>query len=138
MAIAALGACGGGGGGGSPPPGPPEVAIVDAFPALSFEQPLFLTHAPADDGRLYVATRGGVIHVFDNDPQVASAEVFLDISDRVDRSGGEMGLLGLAFDPGYAQNGTIYVNYTAVAEPMFPNRRTKISSFAPLDGEPLA
>jgi glucose/arabinose dehydrogenase len=39
------------------------------------------------------------------------ATPFLDISDRV-QSGGESGLLGLAFHPSYASNGMLYVNYT--------------------------
>jgi glucose/arabinose dehydrogenase len=37
---------------------------------------------------------------------------FLDLSARVSTSGGEQGLLGLAFHPAYAQNGRFYVNYT--------------------------
>lgn len=36
----------------------------------------------------------------------------MDISERVGSQGNEQGLLGLAFDPHYAQNGYLYVNYT--------------------------
>jgi glucose/arabinose dehydrogenase len=43
------------------------------------------------------------------------ARPFLDIRSRV-VSGGEQGLLGLAFSPGYARNGTFYVNYTAAGD----------------------
>lgn len=42
------------------------------------------------------------------------ATPFLDLTDRV-RSGGERGLLGLAFHPSYAQNGFFYVDYTDLA-----------------------
>ena len=48
---------------------------------------------------------------FDPASQVVEPEVFLDIRDRV-RSGGERGLLGLAFDPEYRSNGHLYANYT--------------------------
>ena len=37
-------------------------------------------------------------------------ELFLDISMSVDSSGNEMGLLGLAFHPGFKDNGRFYIN----------------------------
>ncbi|HET8622302.1 MAG TPA: PQQ-dependent sugar dehydrogenase, partial [Gemmatimonadales bacterium] len=48
---------------------------------------------------------------------------FLDISDRVTTAGSEQGLLGLAFDPEYASNGRLVVNYTNL------NGDTRISAF---------
>ena len=105
-------------------------AIVPAFPALTFSNPLFLTQAPGDDTRMFVVTQGGVIHVFENRDDVASAKVFLDLSDRVTQNGGELGLLGLAFDPGYADNGFFYVNYNPDFDPIGINpRRTLIARF---------
>ncbi len=56
-------------------------------------------------------------------------DAFLDITDRV-RSGGERGLLGLAFPPGYADKGYFYVNYTAL------NGATTISRFRLIAGDP--
>jgi glucose/arabinose dehydrogenase len=50
--------------------------------------------------------------------------MFLDITDRVNRGGDEEGLLGLAFDPAYQQNGYFYVYYSA-ANP----RRSVVSRF---------
>jgi glucose/arabinose dehydrogenase len=44
-------------------------------------------------------------------PGAVAPSVFLDITDRV-QDGGERGLLGLAFHPGYASNGFFYVSYT--------------------------
>jgi uncharacterized repeat protein (TIGR03806 family) len=88
-----------------------DIAVVRAFPNLSFSNPLYITAAPADANRLFVVTQSGVIYVFDNNPATTSARVFLDINDRVTDAGGETGLLGLAFDPDYATNGYFYVNY---------------------------
>jgi len=71
------------------------------------QQPLLLT-APAGDGRLFVAEKGGLIRLMVGGSLQATP--FLDLSGKVDTSG-ERGLLGLAFDPNYASNGRFYVNY---------------------------
>ncbi len=86
--------------------------LHDAFPHLSFDNPLDIQHAGDDTNRLFVVSQGGLIHVFENTPEVKSAKVFLDIRDKV-IAGGELGLLGLAFHPDYEKNGYFYVNYTA-------------------------
>jgi len=77
-------------------------------------QPTFVTNAGDGSGRLFVLERAGRIKVF---PAPGSegggdGQVFLDIEDRVDDSGPEQGLLGLAFAPDYASSGFFYVNYT--------------------------
>jgi hypothetical protein len=89
-----------------------QVLLQPAFPNLSFNNPLDLQHPEDGTDRIFVVTQSGVIYVFNNSPSVTSAKVFLDISDRV-ISGGELGLLGLAFHPNYKNNGYFYVNYTA-------------------------
>lgn len=66
--------------------------------------------APRNEpGRLYVVEQAGTIRVIVNGKRRATP--FLDIRSRV-RSGGEQGLLGLAFHPDYAKNRRFYVNYT--------------------------
>jgi len=92
-------------------PQPAEVEIVEAFPNLSFSNPLFLTHAPGDTTRLFVAEQRGTIQVFSSSPTTSTKKTFLDIQSKVD-DGGEMGLLGLAFDPSYSSNGYFYVYYS--------------------------
>lgn len=72
------------------------------------DQPVFVTAAPGDD-RLFILEKGGRICVLENG-ELASAP-FLDLSDRVSASG-ERGLLGLAFHPGFASNGRLFVHYT--------------------------
>ncbi len=101
-----------GGNGDDPPPEPGGYQVEKAFPDLSFSNPLFLDHAGDGSNRLFVVEQGGTIEVFENDASTSNATVFLDISDRL-VSGGERGLLGLAFHPDYENNGYFYVNYTA-------------------------
>ncbi|MEX2402327.1 MAG: PQQ-dependent sugar dehydrogenase [Rhodothermales bacterium] len=98
--------------------------LVDAFPALSFTRPVDFQTADDGSNRLFVVEQAGVIRVFDNDPEVGEHAVFLDIRERVRDAGNEEGLLGLAFHPDYAQNGTFFVDYTA-SDP----RRTVIARY---------
>jgi glucose/arabinose dehydrogenase len=67
---------------------------------------------PANDGtgRLFIIEKYGAIRVFENGQLLN--EPFLNIDDRVNDDGNEMGLLGLAFHPDFEQNGYFYVNYT--------------------------
>lgn len=62
----------------------------------------------AGDDRLFITSKTGVIYVMQAN---GSVSVFLDITSRVISSGSEEGLLGLAFDPDYANNGYFYVSY---------------------------
>ncbi len=98
-----------------------------AFPSLSFEQPLFVTSARDGTDRLFVVQKGGRVLVFPNDEATTQATVFLDLGDKVLARPGndERGLLGMAFDPDFANNGHFYLNYTANA----PNSPTTVSRF---------
>lgn len=75
----------------------------------SFDQPLYVTQAPGDRRRLFVVEQGGRIRVVRDGRTLARP--FLDITGRV-RSGGEQGLLSVAFAPDYAASGRFYVDYT--------------------------
>jgi len=108
-----------------------QVVLENAFPALSFNRPVDLQHAGDGSNRLYVVEQSGRILTFDNSSAVTVSAVFLDIRSRVNSSGNEEGLLGLAFDPAFTQNGYFYVNYTA-SNP----RRTVISRFSMAPGAP--
>ncbi|MBB4662751.1 PQQ-dependent sugar dehydrogenase [Conexibacter arvalis] len=74
-----------------------------------FDAPVHVTQAPGDRSRLFVVEQEGRIRVVRNGRTVRTP--FLDISDRV-RSGGEQGLLSVAFAPDYASSGRFYVDYT--------------------------
>ncbi len=80
--------------------------------ATGLDFPLYLTTAPGDNNRLFIVEKGGLIRIIKNGAMLETP--FLDIRKLVsDRS--EQGLLGLAFDPGYAANGRFYVSYTDTA-----------------------
>lgn len=101
-----------------------QLQLQNAFPNLSFTRPVDLQHAGDGTDRIFVVEQPGVIRVFENNTNVAAAQIFLNISSRVNDSGNEEGLLGLAFHPDYENNGYFYVNYTA-----FPPRRTVIARY---------
>jgi len=98
----------------------PAMTTVDAFPnLLDFSLPIFLTGAGDGSGRVFVVEQAGLIHVFPGDPSVTEGQkqTYLDLRGEVSFGPfSETGLLGLAFDPGFATNGHFYVDYT-VDEP---------------------
>lgn len=89
------------------PPGKIEIRLRQV--AGGFDSPIGVTSA--DDGRgwLYVVEQGGRIVVRRDGRTVRRP--FLDVTDRTE-GGGEQGLLGLAFHPGYESNRRFFVNYT--------------------------
>lgn len=89
-----------------------NVALEPVFNGLSFANPVDLQSSPDRSGRLFVVEQGGVIRSFENRNDVTATVTLLDIQDRV-LSGGERGLLGMAFHPQFKDNGFIFVNYTA-------------------------
>jgi len=69
-----------------------------------------VTSAPGDPDTLYVVERPGTIRIVQNGK---IAGTFLDLH-RIITSGGEQGLLSMAFSPQYASNHVFYVSYTDV------------------------
>ncbi|HEU4886735.1 MAG TPA: PQQ-dependent sugar dehydrogenase [Thermoanaerobaculia bacterium] len=84
-----------------------EPSVVLEPIANGLDSPVSITHA--GDDRLFITLQDGMVVIYDG-TQVLP-EPFLDIRSLV-RSGGERGLLSIAFHPRYAQNGLFYVNYT--------------------------
>ncbi len=100
-----------------------QLTLQEAFPNLTFVNPVDLQYAPDGTDRIFILEQSGIIKVFENNGNTTVVKTFLDIRDRV-TSGGETGLLGLAFHPDYASNGYFYVDYTT------PNPlRTHVSRF---------
>lgn len=147
-ALAGL-ALGLGGCGGSTSPSPPGATptplggpcaagnVVSGTPNLvatrivgGLTSPLDLQSAPADRTRLFVVEQAGRIRIVRNGALLPTP--YLDIAARVS-SGGERGLLGLAFHPQFTANGRFFVNYTD------RSGDTRISEFrAPTSGADAA
>ncbi len=89
-------------------------AALTLEPVLSgLSSPVFVTHASDGSGRLFVLEQPGQIKVLQ--PGATVPTVFLDIRAKVS-FGGERGLLGLAFHPGYETNGRFFVDYTRLPD----------------------
>ncbi len=102
----------------------PSLAAVRVASGLS--QPVYLT-APAGDSRLFVVEQTGRIRII-QDGEVLE-QPFLNLSGRIS-SGGERGLLSMAFHPNYATNGFFYVNFTG------SDGATEIERFSVSDSNP--
>jgi glucose/arabinose dehydrogenase len=89
----------------------PSVEIV----ASQLNSPDYVVAAPGDTSRLFIVEQGSNgtadIKILNLANDTVDATPFLTISGIA--TGGEQGLLGLAFDPNYATNGEFYVDYTA-------------------------
>jgi len=119
VALASLLACNSG----SPTPAG-DFQVERVFLDLSFQEMTSLVQPDDTRGLIFITEQKGVISAFSaNNSQ--QAHIFLDITDRVNREGNEEGLLGLAFDPDYQENGYFYVYYSA-ANP----RRSVVSRFS--------
>jgi uncharacterized repeat protein (TIGR03806 family) len=132
-----------------PPPPPPGNVGLDARPtnstclawasptagssisltrytSLSFDSPIAMLQAPNDNSRWFVVQQGGIVRRFPVANPVAGT--FIDITARV-RSGGEMGLLGMAFHPQFPTDPRVFLSYTTGTALI-----SRISSFRTLDG----
>lgn len=94
------------------PPEPPTVgfAFTNAFPGLTVSAPMAFAAAPGETNRLFIVERSGRIIVVTN-LAAPNRTLFLDISATT-LTGGEEGLLGLAFHPGFATNRYFFVFYS--------------------------
>ena len=85
-----------------------HIAVVPVV-ASGLSSALGITYPPDGSGRIFVVQQGGQIRIIKNG--VLLTTPFLDVSTRI-ACCGERGLLGLAFDPQYSNNGFFYVYYT--------------------------
>jgi len=122
-------ACGGGSSGSGPPPandaGPgdeppedeaPNLALIQAFPSLTFTRPVAMLQRPDDNSRWYLLEQAGRILRFANDPNATEAGLFVDLRDRVNSDANEAGLLSMAFHPDFDNNGQVFL-YHQVSKP---------------------
>ncbi len=110
LAIAAV-ACSSGGddrasNAAEPAAGAAKTTQVRLLKVGNFRSPTFLTAPPGDRSRRFVTERDGHVILL----RGGRRATFLDIGSRVE-TGGESGLLSLAFAPDYARSGKFYVYY---------------------------
>jgi glucose/arabinose dehydrogenase len=106
-----------------------QLPVLETF-VTGLQQPVLLTHAGDGSDRKFIVEQAGRILVVQ--PGSTTPTVFLDIRSRV-LSGGERGLLGLAFHPQYAANGRLFVNYTRQID-----GATVIAEYRVIPGNPNA
>lgn len=117
LLCALMAACNGsdevGGGGAGPPPATSNSLRLQTVTAV-LSSPVFLTAPTGDVGRLFIVEQGGLIRILNSLDGTPRATPFLDVAGLI-VTGGEQGLLGMAFDPNYAGNGRFYIYYTNTA-----------------------
>ena len=94
--------------------------FVESQFATGFTRPYTMEFAP--DGRLFVAQQGGKLRVVKNGSLLAEPFVTLPVD-----STGDRGLIGVAFDPKFAENQFVYVYYTATT-PTIHNRVSRFTA----------
>ncbi|MCE7990849.1 MAG: PQQ-dependent sugar dehydrogenase [Roseivirga sp.] len=99
-----------------------EPEVVRVVPSLTFTQPVMITNADIGNDFIFVVEKPGTIRSI-ADMSATESPLFLDIRDRVNNSGTEQGLLGLAFHPQFSSNGFFYVYYIGA------NNQSVISRF---------
>lgn len=90
----------------------------------SFSAPVFVAQPPAERDVIYVVEQGGRIIRVDGD---GATSTLLDLSGEIS-SGGERGLLSLAFAPDFERSGLLYVDYTD------PDGNTRVVEYRSRDG----
>lgn len=104
-----------------------ELEAVRVFPLLEFDRPIDLAQAPGDDSKWYLATRHGLVWRFDNDDDVETRSVSLDLLERLqftgERQSQQWGITSFAFHPQFPDPPYLYVAYN-----VRPNRQSPTSS----------
>jgi glucose/arabinose dehydrogenase len=90
-------------------PSVPALKLTQVVSGL--EKPVFLTQPPGDTARLFVIEKPGRVRIVRDGALVEAP--FLTVPGVTERFD-ELGLLGLAFHPDYAQNGRFYVFYSTI------------------------
>lgn len=126
LLFVSLANCGGGGGGNhsdappqvtppasppvTPPTPPPTPSIQLQSVASGFSAPVFFASVPGGTGRSVIVEQRGTVQLLSS--AFTAQGTLLDIAAQTLNSG-EQGLLGLAFDPNFMNNGYFYVDYVS-------------------------
>lgn len=92
-------------------PDPATIRVSAERVVMGLQRPVGIANAGDGSGRLFVVEKVGRVRIL-RDGRL-EPRAFLDITDRVQSGSNEQGLLGIAFHPDYAENGSFFVNYTS-------------------------
>src|SRR5437773_1133980 len=109
---------------GTPEP-PDPYRTEDAFPKLKFFEPLSVSLVPGEN-RFGVATRPGKVYTFEIRPDVANADLLIELGRTV---------YGVAFHPRFAENGYFFV--TSIGNGTDPATGSRLSRFKVSQRGPL-
>jgi len=101
-----------------------ELTVTTEQVAAGLARPTAIFAPDDGSGRLLITEKAGTVRVYHPDTGLA-AEPLLDISDRVDVSGNERGLLGITAAADFADAPALYVAYTSL-----PDGALTLSRFA--------
>lgn len=107
-----------------------KITLERVFGDVRFNRPLAMIPAPGQANVWYVVEQEGRIIRLQNVKGKLSHSVFINIRDRVDSGPNEAGLLGMAFDPAFHENGRLYLSYTTDGDPL----ESILSRFVSRDG----
>ena len=93
-----------------------NIKMESAFINLKFKKATAMVMIPGTNDMWAISQQEGIIKRFPNKPEVQTAEVILDIQDRVADSSnkaGDWGLQSIAFHPDFIKNGYLYTSYSS-------------------------
>ena len=104
-----------------------QLRVTTTEVAAGLEKPTSIAGLP--DGRLLITEKPGRIRLYDPRTGLAPTPV-LDLSDRINESEAERGLLGLALAPDYPRTKNVYVAYTGLPDGAVTLSRVTLSTGA--------
>ena len=107
--------------------GSADFGIEQVFTNLAFTQPVKIGQAPGNSNRFYVGEQPGIIRSFQNNANVSTTQVFLDLRTKVTYQL-QTGLMGFAFHPKWPNIPLVFVSYVG------GNLESRLSSFTTTDG----
>lgn len=90
----------------------PGVKLTSVLLGSRIARPIQLLAAPDASKRVFIVSQTGHVWVTSSLDVNSAASDWLNLEKNVDATGAQSGLLALAFDPGFVQNGRFYVSYT--------------------------
>lgn len=89
-----------------------NVKFEQVYSKLEMGTPIQIYRMPGNNDEWFFIGRHGYVYKFNDTPNVSTKTLLLDISEKVESSYGEMGLLGMAFHPNFSENYKVYLYYS--------------------------